>query len=272
MNRTYLIILILAIGSLAINSCKTSKVAEEKTVAKTQAVDTIFHNMQEHQLKYKWFAGKFMAIYKSGDKKQTFSGQFRIRKDSVIWLGIYATMNIEVFRILITPDSIKMLNRLDKSYFCKDVKFINEKFNTDVDFDVLQSLLMGVDFAYYETDKFTLSINENRYKLSTLGRGKLKKYIRSQDDLKKVMVQNMWINPENYKITKQNIKQVKSPNKKVVAIYNDFKDVNGQLFPFEIHFKLVDEKPVTLDLKYRSIIIDTKITFPFKVPKKYKHL
>jgi outer membrane lipoprotein-sorting protein len=117
MNRTYLIILILAIGSLAINSCKTSKVAEEKTVAKTQAVDTIFHNMQEHQLKYKWFAGKFMAIYKSGDKKQTFSGQFRIRKDSVIWLGIYATMNIEVFRILITPDSIKMLNRLDKSYF-----------------------------------------------------------------------------------------------------------------------------------------------------------
>jgi len=272
MNKLHYIFISALLMSILLSSCKSTKVATENTITKAQAVDTVFQNMQDHQFKYEWFIGKFTANYKNADKKQSFSGQFRIRKDSMIWLSIYAAMNIEVFRIMVTPDSIKMLNRLNKSYFSKDVSFINMKFNTDVDFDVLQSLLMGVDFAYYETDKFNLSINENSYKLSTLGRSKLKKYVRTQEDLKKVMVQNMWINPENYKITKQSIKQVKSPNKKVVANYQDFKEVDSQLFPFEIRFKLIDEKPIILEIKYRSIIIDKKTSFPFKVPKKYKRL
>ncbi|RLD64710.1 MAG: hypothetical protein DRI84_08345 [Bacteroidetes bacterium] len=270
MNR--ILIIIFAFGLIVLNSCKSSKPVEEKAQVQKQAVDTIFQNMQKHQIQYDWFGGKFIANSKTGDKKHNFTGQFRIRKDSVIWLSIYATMNIEIFRIMITPDSIKMLNRLEKTYFCKGVSFINQKFNTDVDFDILQSLLMGTDFAYYETNKFTLNINENRYKLSTLGRRKLKKYVKSQEDLEKVMVQNMWINPENYKITKQNIKQVKNPNKKVIAVYQDFRAVDGQLFPYDISFRLVDEKPTNLSMKYRSIIIDQELTFPFKVPKKYKKL
>lgn len=270
MNRAFIIIII--VGTIVMGSCKGPKNVEQKTEARTQAVDTIFQNMQDHQIQYEWFSGKFSADYKHEDKKQSFSGQFRIRKDSVIWLSIYATMNIEVFRILITPDSVKMLNRLEKTFYRKDVQFINQKLNTDVDFDILQSLLMGVDFAYYETNKFTLDINENRYKLSTFSRRKMKKYVKSQSDLEKVMVQNMWINPEDYKITKQNIKQVKNPNKKVIATYEDFRPVQGQSFPFDISFKLVDEKPVNLSMRYRSIIIDQKQSFPFRVPSKYKRL
>ena len=259
------------LGLIMLNACHSTKVVEDKAEAKHTAVDSVFQLMQEHQFDYKWFSGKFSADYKQGDEKKSFSGQFRIRKDSVIWLSIYAAMNIEVFRIMITPDSIKMLNRLKKTYFSKGVNFINEQFNTDVDFDILQSLLMGVDFAYYETDKFTLAINENRYKLSTMGRGKLKKYVKTQEDLEKVMVQNMWINPENFKIMKQSIKQVKSPNKKVIATYEDFRPVGDQIFPFSIHFKVVDEKPVILNMQYKNIIINQKLSFPFKVPKKYKH-
>jgi hypothetical protein len=94
--------------------------------------------------------------------------------------------------------------------------------------------------------------------------------VQTQEDLEKVMVQNMWINPDNYKILKQSIKQVKSPNKKVIATYEDFRPVDNQVFPFSIHFRLVDEKPVLLDLQYKSIIINQKLTFPFKVPRKYK--
>lgn len=270
MNKAIIILFVFV--TVILGSCKGPKNVENKAEVRAEAVDTIFQNMLVNQIQYEWFTGKFAASYKSGDKKQNFSGQFRIRKDSVIWLSIYATMNIEIFRVLITPDSIKMLNRLEKSFYRKDVEFINQKLNTDVDFDILQSLLMGVDFAYYETNKFTLSINENRYKLSTFGRRKMKKYVKSQKDLEKVMIQNMWINPDDYKITKQNIKQVKNPNKKVIATYDDFRQVQGQSFPFDISFKLVDDKPVNLSMKYKSIIIDQKQSFPFKVPSKYKRL
>lgn len=234
------------------------------------AVDSVFRAMQEHQFKYDWFQGKFSAEYKSGDKKQNFSGQFRIRKDSAIWMSIYAVMNIEVFRVIVTQDSVFLLNRLKKTYYHKNIDFLNDQLGVDIDFGILQSLLIGSDFNYYETDKFTLDINDSRYKLSTIGRGKLKKHVKNESDLEMVLVQNMWIDKSNYKITKQNVRLVKNPNKKVVVRYSDFKEVNDQIFPFEMQFKLVGETDIDLMVNYKSVIIDKPQSFPFKVPKKYK--
>jgi hypothetical protein len=269
MRKLGLIITLFLFGSLLISSCHSTKHVEKQT-SKVLAVDSVFDAMQAHQFSYEWFQGKFSADYKAGDKKQSFSGQFRIRKDSAIWLSIYAVMNIEVFRVIITQDSIYMLNRLKKTYYRRDINFLNDQLGTDIDFDILQSLLIGIDFSYYETDKFTLDVSGDRYKLSTIGRGKLKKYIRNQEDLEMVLVQNMWIDRSDFKIKKQSVRLVKNPNKKVVAQYHEFEDIDGQLFPFVMEFKLVGEKVINLDVKYKSVIINVPQSFPFKVPKKYK--
>jgi len=269
MKRIIFSIILVMMAGLILSSCHFTKKVEKQTT-KLLAVDSVFQAMQANQFQYEWFQGKFSANYKAGDKKQSFSGQFRIRKDSVIWMSIYAVMNIEVFRVLITQDSIFLLNRLKKTYYHKEIGFLNDQLGTDIDFGILQSLLIGSDFSYYETNKFSLSSNDNVYKLSTVGRGKLKKYIKGQEDMEMVLVQNMWINRSDYKIQKQSVRLVKNPNKKVVAQYSDFKEVNQQVFPFQMGFKLIGDKTINLEVKYKSVIIDKAQTFPFKVSKKYK--
>ena len=269
MNRLVIISAVFLFGSLLISSCNSTKKAEKKT-SKVYAVDSVFRTMQAHQFQYDWFQGKFSAEYKAGDKKQSFSGQFRIRKDSVIWISIYAVMNIEVFRVIVTQDSIFMLNRLKKSYYHRNIGFLNEQLGTDIDFDILQSLLIGTDFSYYENTNFTLDISGDRYKLSTISRQKLKRYIKTQEDMEMVLVQNMWIDKADFKIHKQSVRLVKNPNKKVVANYSDFQDVDNQVFPFNTNFKLVGKKVINLNVKYKSVIINKPLTFPFKIPKKYK--
>ena len=271
MKNILIILLVFILGSFFISSCNSIKRVEKKTT-KLQAVDSVFIAMKDHEFKYEWFQGKFNADFKSGDKKQNFSGQFRIRKDSVIWLSIYAVMNIEVFRVRITNDSVFMLNRLKKTYYSRDIGFLNEQLGTDVDFDILQSLLIGSDFDYYESDKFTMDVNPNFYKLSTVSRRKLKKYISTKDDMEKVLVQNMRVSRTDFKIQRQSVRQVRNPNKKVVAQYLDFKEIGNQEFPYHTIFKLVGEKVINLNIKYKNVIIDKPLTFPFKVSRKYKHL
>ena len=268
MRKLVLLISVFVFGSLFFSACHSSKHVE-KEISKVLAVDSVFDAMRAHQFQYDWFQGKFSADYKSGDKKQSFSGQFRIRKDSTIWLSIYAVMNIEVFRVIITQDSIYMLNRLKKTYYHRNINFLNEQLGTDIDFDILQSLLIGTDFNYYETTKFTLDVSDDRYKLSTISRGKLKRYVRTQEDLDMILVQNMLIDKTNFKIKKQSVRLVKNPNKKVVAHYRNFKEVDNQIFPFEMEYKLVGDKVINLNVKYKSVIINKPLTFPFKVPKKY---
>ncbi|MCK5856140.1 MAG: DUF4292 domain-containing protein [Bacteroidales bacterium] len=271
MKIIIIVLMTIIMGSLFFSSCDTTKKVEKKNI-KIRAVDSVFLAMKEHEFSYDWFQGKFNANYKSGDKKQNFSGQFRIRKDSVIWISIVAVMNIEVFRVIIKQDSVFMLNRLKKTYYSRNIGFLNEQLGTDLDFDILQSLLIGSDFDYYENDKFTLSASSDQYKLSTVSRRKLKKYISSQDDMEKVLVQNLWVSQSDFKIQQQSVRQVKNPNKKVVVQYLDFREVNSQEFPYHMIFRLVGEKIIKLDLEYKSIIINKPLTFPFRISKKYSRL
>jgi len=45
--------------------------------------------------------------------------QLRIQKDEVIWLSLQAPLIGEVARLLITTDSIQVLNRMDRTYYQK---------------------------------------------------------------------------------------------------------------------------------------------------------
>ncbi len=48
-----------------------------------------------------------------------------LQKDKIIWISINATLlGIEAFRAVITPDSVKVLNKLDKVYQLRSVSYL----------------------------------------------------------------------------------------------------------------------------------------------------
>ena len=268
--KTIKIFAVLLVLVLFFGACKSRKKVTEQVVKKEQLseVDSVFFSMKTAEFKFDWLKGKFSGIYTVDDRKQNFSGQFRIRYDSLIWCSI-TVMNIEVARVMVTPDSVKVLNRLSKKYFASNLDYLNNQLNTDIDFDMLQSLILGNDIPYYETDNFHLEVRKDIYQLSTIGRGKLRKYIKTDDDLSKVLIQKINIDKNTYRITKQNLKQLRNPNKKVVARYSDFKDVDG-LFPTAIEFKFIGVKNIIINFNFSKVEKDNPLRFPFKIPSKYE--
>ena len=55
------------------------------------------------------------------------SGQLRMRKDSIVWLNVTATMGVEVLRAKISNDSIWILNRLEKTYLAEHVDSLDQQ-------------------------------------------------------------------------------------------------------------------------------------------------
>ena len=47
------------------------------------------------------------------------SGQLRMRKDSLVWFSVTATMGVEVLRAKVSNDSVWMVNRLEKTYLAE---------------------------------------------------------------------------------------------------------------------------------------------------------
>ena len=70
------------------------------------------------------------------------SGQIRMRKDSLVWLNVTATMGVEVLRAKISTDSVWMVNRLEKSYLAEPLDTISAQLGMPLSLPLIQTLLL----------------------------------------------------------------------------------------------------------------------------------
>jgi hypothetical protein len=249
-------------------SCSTQRKIIKAPI-KEEGVDYLFKKLKEHELQYNWLTAKFSAEYKNKGQTNSFNGQIRIRKDSVIWLSFSPALGIEVFRMMLTQDSVKFINRMNNTFFKGDYNYVNQYLNTNIDFDILQSFLTGNDLSFYENGKFRAGLDNNSYKLATADRTKLKKFIRNSQEKLRVLIQNIWIDPESFKITRADVKEIREPNIKLEAIYSSFEKIDNQLFPKEMSFDISADNDLSVVVNFSKLTINTAQAFPFKVPQSY---
>lgn len=69
------------------------------------------------------FVAKFSAdISGQGMELNDVSGQFRVCRDSIMWLSASAFAGIESIRAMATNDSVFLINRIDKTYLAESIR------------------------------------------------------------------------------------------------------------------------------------------------------
>lgn len=265
-----LLMILLFASGIFLTSCK-SKRSVIKAPLKEEGAEYLLTMLDEKELKFDWFSAKFSAEYVEEKKSTDLRGQIRIRKDSIIWISFSPALGIEMVRLMITQDSILFMNRLDKVFFKGDYDFVNSFLETNLDFDMLQSLIIGNDFQFYETATFRASVDSREYRLSTTSRRKI---LRSVDpNAEQIpLIQNIWLDPENFKISRVDMKEYGKDTKKLEAQYRDFIELSGQLFPSKINFNLTGEKKITLNIRYSKTALNDPLRFPFTIPSSYDRI
>jgi hypothetical protein len=271
-NKLWIFLLILASAIAMISvSCKTRKLIKEPI--KDEGPEYIFKKLKENELKFTDLSLRFDTEIIIDKKSNSFKGNIKIRKDSLIWISINPLFGIEAFRLLFTPDSVKMLNKLNNTYFTGDYSMVNTMFSTPFDLDMIQALLTGIDFSYYENDIFKAGIDGGLYKLTTIGRRKLKKYVRNQQDNDKILVQDIWLDPQSFKIRRQSWKEIKNNNSKMLFSYDSFTAADdGQLFPSLLICDIIAENNISLKTTFSKIQVNKPFDFNFNIPANYKQI
>jgi hypothetical protein len=128
-------------------------------------VSGIVHN----HIDFQTFSGHMHVHYEGGDGKDNDLNAFvHIKKDSIIWIDVLAKVgpvSIEVFRMLITPDSVKILDKLKKIVRLRSVSYLQDQIHLPVNFRTVQDILIGnpifLDTAhilYYRTEPKGVSL------------------------------------------------------------------------------------------------------------------
>ncbi|RLD58140.1 MAG: hypothetical protein DRJ05_08535 [Bacteroidetes bacterium] len=271
MNKRQLFFILIFASMALFSGCKSTRKAIKQPI-KEYGADYLFEKLKENELKFDWLSGKFSLDLIIDKKKNSFKGQIRIRRDSAIWVSFSPALGIEMARMLITQDSVFFLNRISKNYFAGDIEFVTGFLDANVDFDVIQSLLIGNDLTYYENGKFRATYDSKEYHLVTSGRRKLKKHIKTNDDAQRIYLQNIYLNPETYKISRMKIKDVAKENQKLEAFYSGNEPINGQLFPMQILYNISANSQIEVSMNYSKIVLDQTLKLPFKIPSKYERI
>lgn len=244
-------------------SCRTQHLAVTKPINK-QPTEDIMTLMKKSQFHFKTLSLKFNAEVQSREETNNFSGNIYIVKDSSIWVSVQK-LGMEAFRMLLTPDSVKMLERINKVYIAGDYFVLSQMLKSSFDFDFIQAVITGNDMENYETTGFiTEKVNES-YVLSNENRKKQTGAFVSDS-----MDQQITLRTGDYKIVKNTMKKATSSTSKTLdATYSEFLDFEGQIFPQKVDLQLNDTRTINANIVFTRISPEKKENSPFSVPASY---
>lgn len=230
-------------------------------------------DMRSKEFQYNWLIAKITCEAYDDSSRGSFDVNLRMRKDSVIWLNVLGPLNIKIARVLITKDSVKFVQYQDGTLgaqpkcFQGDFALLSSMLQTDVDFDMLQSLLIGNSVSFYDEDeKLRSSINQGecRYTLSTIRKRKLRKVL-DQEKPPQDPLQTIGLDPTTYKII--DLFFLDEQNRNFRAHYSNFTALDSMQFPYRAEFFAKGiTRSAGINLDYTSIKLNKPTDFPFSIP------
>ena len=213
------------------------------------------------EIDFRYLTAKSKISFKSQYQEiDNANANIRVRQDSLIWLSI-SKLGIEAARVLITRDSITIMDKIHREYTVYDFPTLSKQFNFDMNFPLLQALLVG-----------NLPLPHQPAQKTKNGQNSL--LLRQSEG--KVLVEN-YIEEDNRKLKKLLVTQ--QPTKNTVRVdYDDFTSLNTFLFPYTSLMTVDYRSPAdgqfyqtVLRIKYNKVeLVDKNPGFPFAIPANYQ--
>lgn len=249
--RFYLI----ALGLIVVAGCKSSKaiLASGEANSKLSAKQVIKQH-QKSNANFKTMQGKLSADIRQGDKGQGMTFSLRMEKDKTIWLSA----PLGLARMMISPNKVQFYNKTDNTFFDGDYKLLSNFVGVELDFDKVQNILLG-QAIFSLKEQHEVSINENSYALAPKDQNKLLELF-------------YLINPSHFKMNSLQLYQ--QQQKRFLQVdYASYQNVDNEVLPKDIKIIAVEDKDeVAISLEIKSVTLNEKVRFPFKIPSGYKVL
>lgn len=261
MKKNILSSLLLALVVLGVG-CKPKKVivatpppSQEKVEAQPDKKQDNLNLLKSKDLPFNTLALKGKTKLDINGDENNVTMNIRIQKDKKIWAIVTAAGGIvEVARAIITPDSLLLLNKLEKTYTKKPFSFMQNFTNKQVSFGLLQAILSGNTIPEFMTMNSALVQENGVWALNG-----------NNDDLAYRVLFNTLLKPAENTINDAKAAQA------IKVVYGKYTPINNALFPSSVKINtLSGNKKINLEIEFTKIESNVPVEFPFTVPKSFQ--
>lgn len=263
-------ITIMLLVVLVFSSCKTKKLVVGDRVILPIKTTVLIDTVQHQALNFDFLSAK-LAIKYSGSQKMSLKGNLRMKKDSVIWLSLSPGLGIEAARVLIGIDGVKFMNRIEKNYSLYTYEELSNKFNTPLDFMMIQAFLMGNHMLPLDKEEMYSDIpNKSQYRISNFTDRQLRR-IQKDRFLPEELIYMLLVHPENYRPEAQLLED-KVNERSLEIKYKNYTQLNNSYLPEKIDISVIAKQKSEVKISMSKIATPNELKFSFRIPSKYEEV
>jgi len=270
------VIILLSLSLLVLSCGPTNKVTTtQQTITKTDTArlvtskennafnssDTgrdIYNKLIKNKIDFTSFNSKLRVEYNAGEGGDEATVYVRIKKDSAIWLSLRGPLGIEGFRVLITSDSVMVMDQLKNTIQNRPVSFLNDVTGLPFDFATLQDLIIG--------NPVFIDVNINSYNVNSSNQ--LQVQIDGQFFKHLMLLDN-----HDYRIINSKLDDINTAeNRSCNITFSDYENTTGILFSTKRTISVSGPSKLNVNVEFKQYAFNQQLTFPFNIPKNYKKL
>jgi len=222
----------------------------------TLFIQQLYNGIQKNKIDFNTFSAKIKVNFEGNDgKKSDFNAFLRLKKDSVLWISVNAALGIEAFRIMVTPDSVKVLNKLEKVVQLRSVGYLKEVIKIPLNFTELQNLLLG-NATYLDSNIVSYKYEGTSISLTSIG---------------ELFKNFLTVSSNDFRLQHSKLDDVDKIRARTCDItYGDYVIKNGVSFSAFRKITVSEKSKLDIELQFKQFDFNEPLNFPFSIPRNYK--
>lgn len=241
-------------------SCGTSKRVSKQTIPIAN-IDSVINYININFNTIHSLNGRYSIDVTKNHDELSIIANVRYIKDSAIWASVYIISGVELARILITPDSIKMIDRMRESFFIEKTEKLNSVLPLPLQFYSITDLLIPSLQIALSSDSFTKNISKNHTWISD---NTFELKFVSPEGLTKIGIvkDDGIISGINYT----------GSGFEIDMLYKNYKKVENNYVPTNTIVRLRGKNKMKAQINCNKFEINAPVSMPFKIPRGYQKM
>lgn len=243
----------IVISLFLLSACSTTKKGNQVSKIKSDA-EQLMDQMIRQQVNVEWFYGKAKIAYEDDNFGVRASSSIKMKKDSVLWMNV-KKLGLEVGRVLITRDSIYILDRLNNEYYAKNLNYVEKEFGLPANLGMLQTIILG-NPIFFVTQGLQSAERNTSF------------HIFGSDD----KIENQfWLNKDNFELQKMAFKDLSKGIEAQFRLEGYQEAADNQNFSYIRNLELTSQETgkVSIGVDFSKVELNIPKSIRFEIPKRY---
>lgn len=256
---------LLSLILLSSTGCKTSRgLTHENVRIKSRSGKYLLKKLNDHRVGADWLSAKAKVVFRSEEETRRFISYVRVQRDSLIWMNFKKT-GVEAARMLIRPDSIFIIDRLNNQYAQGSLEDLRQRFELPFRdlpdhelFRYLQEVFFG-NPVFFRVRELNADTSRGLY------------YLQGEAQQLK---SEYWLSGHSHELLEMAFTDLRA-QRQAVFRFDNHQPVEGkQNFAYfrNIIFNSPEAGGVSLEMDFKQVELDVPKTIRFEIPDHYERV